>query len=321
MVLAAAEVDRWVQPDLIEKKTVGDALVALLGAGESEVSGFADAAVVLGVGFPAGAELEGFASVAILATDAISPVLSGLAVANIVSDALTDDYHAAAGDALVPVVGLCFVDVVVDGPVLFDVQDFSAFAVEVTGDAEVAFGDFGMDVPIFPMTFPFQFLDRSLLRFGDAPVAVGGVGVVDAVAVDGPATVRMLGKVKLSFQGSIPVFPFGFPAVFDNSASVRLGTALVELGDQLCSTEVAVEANASVPIYGASNALRNTIFSFTFPAIFDNGNYNTGDAYIAVDGVSSAAAAVDCVAEFGMSAFMFVGSSAVFPWTFGVMFE
>ena len=244
MVLAVVDVKRWVQPDLIEKKAVGEAFVAFENTGECVVSGRASAAVVLAVKFPVGVVTAGSATAVLVAPDTFAPLVRASAVAAIESDALTNDYHAAAGIALLPITGVSLREVALSGVALFEV--FSRFpqAVEVTGDAVVSFGDFGMGVPIFPMTFPFQFTASELLRWASATVVIGGAGSVDAVAVTGSATVRIAGKARLNFQGSIPVFPFGFPAVFDNEANVRLGSAVVTPGPQPFPTAVEVLAEA-----------------------------------------------------------------------------
>lgn len=321
MVIAVADVERWVQPDLIEKKAVGEAVVAFVGPGSASVSGSAAAAVVLAVKFPVAVATAGAATAVLVAPDTFAPLVRAPAVVAIESDARTDDYHAASAIALLPITSVSVSQVALSAVALFEV--FSRFpqAVEVVGDAEVSFGDFGMDVPIFPMQFPFQFTASELLRWASATVTIGGVGSVDAVAVTGTATVRIAGKAKLNFQGSIPVFPFGFPAVFDNEAFVRLGSAVVAPGEQPFPTAVEVLAEAVANIYTASFALHQTIFAFQFPAIFDSSGYARADAIVELVSDCSAVVVLDADAVVDVSTSMSVDSSAVFPWEFGVIFQ
>ena len=321
MVIAVADVERWVQPDLVERKTVGEATVFLEGPGDAAVSGFADAVLVPAVEFPVGVETVGSATAVLITPEVFSPLVVASAVAAIESDALTDDYHAAAAIALVPITGLSFDAVALSGEALFELFVRFPQAVEVVGDAVVSFGDFGMDVPIFPMTFPFQFTASELLRWASATVAVDGSGSVDAVAVTGDALVRFAGAAKLNFQGSIPVFPFGFPAVFDNEANVRLGSAVVDLGEQLFPVVVEVTGDAVANPYGASFALHQTIFAFEFPAIFDSSGYARADAVFGLVSDGSAVVVLDADAVVDVSTFVSVDSSAVFPWEFGVIFQ
>jgi len=321
MVIAVADVERWVQPDLIEKKAVGEAFIALLGPSSTGVAGLASASLVPSVKFPVQVVTVGSATAVLIAPDTFAPLVRATAVAAIESDALTTDYHAAAAIALLPITGVSLSQVEVAGEALLGLFVRFPQAVEVTGDAEVAFGDFGMDVPIFPMQFPYQFTASELLRWASATVTIGGAGSVDAVAVTGTATVRIAGKAKLNFQGSIPVFPFGFPAVFDNEAAVRLGSAVVAPGEQPFPTAVEVVAEAVANIYTASFALHQTIFAFQFPAIFDSSGYAVAEAVFGLVSDGSTVVVLDADAVVDVSTSMSVDSSAVFPWEFGVIFQ
>ena len=320
MVIAVADVERWVQPDLVEKKTTGEAFVYLLMGSSSAAAVVGPAGVVLDARSVDDVAVEGVARVVPLAYAQAYMGLIGNAVVTITAPVTTNDYQFAAAGADIRVVGRSTVDaVVVNGDVLFGVYDRTSFAVAVEGLAEISFGDFGQDVPIFPMTFPFAFTQTDLLPWGTAYVEFDNAGSIDAVEVSGDATVRITSKTRLNFQGSIPVFPFGFPAVFDSEANVRLGTAPVGVGG-VSPSAVAVDGVAHVPIYGASYAIHQTVFAFQFPAVFDSRGVCLAAAVIDAVSDATAAVAVDADASVSVGAACVVGSSAVFPWIFGVIF-
>lgn len=320
MVLAVADVERWVQPDLVSLSTIGEAFFTFAGDGDAVPVLVASAGLV-----PAGAAAT---VVSVSATGVLRffteirqrPVVVGSAGVVVESTATTNDYHASNVIAVVPIRATAETVVVLAGRAAFGFVNVAAQRVVVTGDAVVSFGDFGMDVPILPFGFPFQFVDESLIPRGIAEVRVSGVGTVDAVAVAGRAVLQFRGSAHPSFQGSIPVFPFGLPAVFDDAAVVRFGSATVVLGGQPAPLVVSLVGEAVADVYGASSALRGTIFPFAFPGLFDNSNFAVAGCVVDVAGECSAVVVLDADAVVDVSAFVSVDSSAVLPWIFGVIF-
>lgn len=268
MVIAVADVPRWEQPDLERKSSFGEAYLAFVGAGEVEVGAAAAARVVVSVRPVTEIPVDDTAEFSLYAGLPVFPLLVAEASVPIITVWVTTDYHATAAVCAIQLTGKAVTDIAGEAVALVGIGVRFPQAVEVFGDAEVSFGDFGMDVPIFPFGFPYQFTDESLIPRGIAAVYIDGVGSVDAVGVSGEARLSFRGSVPLRFQGSVPVFPFGFPAVFDEAAVVRLGAADVVLARPFGEVSVVLAGDAEIALFGSGDALNGAVFPWTLSAVF-----------------------------------------------------
>lgn len=321
MVIAASEVERWVQPDASEGKTFGEATFLIYGQSESAAGVVADADVVLSCLGPASAVGIGNIVIELIGDARLLPRPVANADIEIEAEFTTDDYSATSAVARIAVVGRGPVAVEGVASAVFGAVVRPQIAVAVDAVAEIVVGDFGMDVPIFPMGFPFQFLELSRQPVGDAVVELDNTGTVNAVAGIAEAVVAFDNATPLTLKGTVTMFPFRFPGVFDSTATVRLGDAFVVLQRPRFATAVAVDAVAEVPLTAAGSTLRKSIFPFGFPVVFDSRGYATADAYISIVSDGSAAVVLDADAVVDVSTSMSVDSSAVFPWVFGVIFQ
>lgn len=322
MVIAVKDVERWVQPDLASGSTVGDAVPRVSAISDCAVAINGLGRLVLSARSPAAAAVRGNAPIVLLMENYPRPRSLANAIIAITTDFSTDDYLASTLSARITILTRAITAVAGFADAVFGVLVRpTGIKVAVEGVAELAFGDFGMDQPVFPFGFPYQFTDFVSEKIGNAVVSVDATGRMDGAGGFADASIRINAATPLSLKGTVTMFPFRFPGVFDSTATVRLGEAVVDFGRQWFKTAVAVDAVALVPIYGASNALKQTIFAFTFPAIFDSSGYATADAFVSMVADGSSVVVVDADAVVDISTFVSVDSSAVFPWEFGVIFQ
>lgn len=267
MVIAASEVERWVQPDASEGKTFGEATFLIYGQSESAAGVVADADVVLSCLGPASAVGIGNIVIELIGDARLLPRPVANADIEIEAEFTTDDYSATSAVARIAVVGRGPVAVEGVASAVFGAVVRPQIAVAVDAVAEIVVGDFGMDVPIFPMGFPYQFARGSLKPVGEAVVAVDAVALMDAAGGIADAVLRFEGSSRLSRKGSSSVFPFSFPTIFDSDAVLRLGNAVIALERPRCVVVLDVGASAQVNISGTGLAINSAVFPWTFAAV------------------------------------------------------
>lgn len=311
MVIAASQVERWVQPDLITLSTVGEAFVELASdaAAVAAVEGLAG--LVFTSRSSAGARGVARAVVVVDADGVPAPLAVAGASVSVVAEGLTDTGQLCAGIALARIRSSAVLSIVGFGQAALAPIAYFPVSVEQVGVAEISFGDFGLDVPILPMTFPFAFSEASLLPRADARVVVDGVGVV-SVGISGPAELAFRGSTDLSFEGSNPVFPFELPMVFDSDAVVRLAGAVADLGGQPFPLSVVFDEVAEVGIYAESEVLSSAFFPLRFPVYFVPSAATVAAARVVVGGDADVVVPVNAYADVSVLAFGVVPAS-LFP--------
>ena len=277
-VIEAALVQRWtLDPPAI---ATGEAVITVTADNvPASVSVAADAALVFGVDFPAAVTLSGDAQVAADTVIAIVPVLVGDASAAITSTAQSIDVNITAGIALAEIAATADVAIALTGDAAFGILDVSLFQPSVSGSATVSFVDNGQgSSPLFPFRFPTNFTDNPLgIQTADAVIAISGSsedvaagGFADAVlAFDDYGTVFPY-RFPIQFeglQGSTPIFPFVFPAVFTTQANGRLASANLKFEMDVEAIPVLL-GDASAAITSTAIRVDPTRFPFALPAQF-----------------------------------------------------
>lgn len=289
MVIAARDVARWVQP--APRVVQGEANISLAGNGVAVAAGFAPASVNLVPQFPVAALSAAVAGVAVEGAVFVLPAVAGIAVLDGVDATGIYDPHVGVTDALAEVF------LVEDDSVAVDVagQSFcvpfsNCFSVvEVSGSAEMEFDDFGQgSTPVFPFSLPIQFTNRwSNEQDAFAVVPISGVGHSIAVGGFADASLAFDGAGDASVKGSVSVFPFLLPAVFDTSFSGLIGRATVNATSS-GSVVVDVSGDAVADIAGSGPSLSAAVFPFAFPTVFYQ-PFQTGAAGVEVVAVGEVA--------------------------------
>jgi hypothetical protein len=290
MVIAVKDIARWVQP--APTVTAGDALAEIFSSATARVSGFATASIPLSPRFPISVRVSGSAPVALDGTTLLLSRL--LALAQVVFDntgSNVPNVAARVAFASVDIVATATVRIASDANAYLLFLTGFPVAVPQLGSAEIAFADYGQgSVPVFPFTLPTLFTDGSNDHAADAVVAFNCVGTVDGAGGFADASVELVGAVAASIKGTVTVFPYRFPAVFDSNYSGQSGMAefgLIGYGP----VEVAVLASASITIGGAGQSLSAAVLPFRFPTLFFE-PYQLGDAQVVCSAVGDIAVEV-----------------------------
>jgi hypothetical protein len=277
-VIDAALVPRWTQEP--PATATGEAFLTI-AADDIPVKVALDgpAAIVLDMGFPVAIPLSGDAQVAADTVIAIITVVVGDASAAITSTASSLDVNITAGIALADITGSANLVVSLTGDAPFGVLDSSVLRPAVSGSATVSFVDNGQgSPPLFPFTFPTNFTDNPLgIQTADATIIITGSsdnvaagGYADAVLefVDYGTVFPYRFPIRFEgVQGSTPIFPFVFPAVFTTQANGRLASATLAFDGEATTVPVLV-GNASAAITATDDRVDPTRFPFVLPAQF-----------------------------------------------------
>lgn len=314
MVIAASQVERWVQPDLVTLRTDGESFVDISSDAVAVAAVEGEAGLLFTSGSSTGAWSLGAARLAFDADGSPAPLCVAAAVVGFEGDAPTDEATLVSAIALARIGSSASVTIVGFGEALLSPIGLSPVEIPVVGDAEISFGDFGLDVPILPMTFPFAFSEASLLPRADAVLVFDGAGEV-SVGVSAPADLRFRGDTGLSFEGSNPVFPFEFPTVFDSDAVVRLAGAVADLGGQPFPLAPVFDETAVAGIVAECEVLSSAFLPFRFPAYFVPSAATVASAKLAFDGSGDVVVGVNSYATVPVLAFSVIPVSE-FPLVF-----
>ena len=238
-----------------------------------------DAAVVLQMGFPVAIPLDGDAEVAADTVIAILAVVIGDAEADITSTASSLDVNITAGIALAEITGSADFIPELPADITFGILDSSTIWPVLSGSATVSFVDNGQgSPPLFPFTFPTNFTDNPLgIQTADATIVIQGSsedvaagGFADAFLAFADYGTVFPHTFPIQFeglQGSTPIFPFVFPAVFTTQTNGRLASA-----DLLFEMDIepipALVGDAEAAITSTAIRVDPTRFPFMFPAQF-----------------------------------------------------
>lgn len=261
MVIALKDVPRWVQPGLKANATFSEALVGVTGSATVKVGVAAVAKPAFTGNSSTKVATAGSATFEVMVGARQAPRVT--ASAPVAVDAVFPTTNAAwaAAAATVPIRATMTGVVVIEGQIVFTFLNLAPLTAVVEGVAEFDFVDSGLDVPVFPMTFPFQFNDvGDYLRWASAEIVLDNTATVDSVSVAGVAKVRLTGSTRLQLQGNLPLFPFRFPAVFDSFASARFGDAEIVLGRQPGELQVELAADAEVQMFHDASSFMSTVF-------------------------------------------------------------
>jgi len=269
MVIAAAAIPRWFQPT--PNLTSGEALLAFTGNPDATPSVSALAAAAITAPFAATAQVDATASLIYNDSLQLLPLVTATASIEFDNTGLAEDnLGVAAAIALADITATCLLDTQLQGNAVFVIFGRVEGAPVLSADAEIGFADYGQgSIPIFPFTLPVLFTDNPYgYQTGDAIVTVTGdgydiqgAGFADAIVViDTPGT--------FSQKGNTPIFPFGFPIVFDDlPANVQLGAALASItssGEVVAQVDGDAQAAITAVVFQANPA----VLPFTLPIVF-----------------------------------------------------
>jgi hypothetical protein len=291
-VIDAALVERWTQEPPATAR--GEAFLTINADDlplDVVVSG--DVELLLEMLFPVAVPLSGDAVVAADTVIGLIAVLEGDAEVDITAPFGSADVNITAGIALAEIVATGTFVPALDGEATFGVLDSSAFQPVVSGSATVAFADFGQgSPPLFPFTFPTNFTSNPLniqtaeavitITASSENVAAGGfgdavIGFVDYGTVF-PHTFPILFE---GLQGSTPIFPFVFPAVFTTQANGRLAAAVLAFDMDSEAVPVLI-GDAEAAITSTAVRVDPMRFPFTLPGQFLADIVISTDAYATV---------------------------------------
>lgn len=268
-VISAADIPRWYQPT--PNLTSGEALIAFTGNPQPRIAGSAPAAANITAACPV--SVRAAADAPLLHNDTLQLFPLVTATASIVFDntgTTEPNLGVAAAIALADITATCRLDTQIDGNTVFVIFGRVEGAPVLSANAEIGFADYGQgSIPIFPFTLPVLFTDNPYgYQTGDAIVTVTGdgydiqgAGFADAIVViDTPGTI--------SQKGNTPIFPFGFPIVFDDlPANVQLGAALAAISssaDVIAQVDGDAQAAITAVVFQANPA----VLPFTLPIVF-----------------------------------------------------
>lgn len=267
MVIAASQVQRWLQP--APNITVGDASILLTGDPDLEIPADADASAAITGPFALAVELA--ADAPLLYDDDLEFLAAVDATAEVVFDntaAVEDHLGVAACIALADITATCLLDTQLDANAVFVVFGRVEGAPVLSADAEIGFADYGQgSIPIFPFTLPVLFTDNPYgYQTGEAFVTVTGDGFDIQGAGYADAVLRFEGLGEFSQKGNTPIFPFGFPIVFTDAANDKPAIALVPVTAP--ATAVAeVDADATAAITATVLQSNPAVFPWTLPVV------------------------------------------------------
>ena len=267
MVIAASQVQRWLQP--APNIATGDAPVILTGDPAAQAAASAIAEADLSAPFLGLVELAADAPLDYNDDFELYPLVD--ATAEVVFDntaEVEDQLGVAACIALADITSTCVLDTQNSGPALFVLFGIVVAAPVLSGNAEISFADYGQgSVPIFPFTLPLQFTDNPYgYQTGEAIVTVTGDGYDIQGAGYADAIVAINTPGEFSQKGNTPIFPFGFPIVFTAAANIQNASATVALegpGELL----PAVSADAEAAIAATAGQANPAVFPMTLPVI------------------------------------------------------
>ena len=285
MVIAVADIQRWVQP--APTRVQGEAIVFPDAVADVVVVGFASGPVVLAPAFQVAVDQAGVAPIQLFGEALLLSRLLGSASVAFDNTGFADDAALTSAVATVSAVaaGLVSIDAfgVAYGLVL---SDFRPLVPQV-GSAEVTFVDYGQGSnPVFPFTLPTQFTDGSNNKDAIASVNITGSGVDIGVGGFADASFTLDGTAPSLLKGTVSILPYRFPAVFDNSYSGQIAHAEVFVtgsGSQV----VSVNADCVINIVGASDSFSTAVLPFSFPTVFFV-PYQLGEAQVICNGISTA---------------------------------
>ena len=277
-VIDAALVERWtLEPPATAR---GEAFLTINADDlplDVVVSG--DVELLLEMLFPVAVPLSGDAVVAADTVIGFISVLDGDAEVDITAPFSSIDVNLTAGIALAEIVATATFVPTLGGEAAFGVLDSSVFQPAVSGSATVALADFGQgSPPLFPFTFPTNFTSNPLniqtaeavitITASSDGVAAGGfgdavIGFVDYGTVF-PHTFPILFE---GLQGSTPIFPFVFPAVFTTQANGRLASAVLAFDMDSEAVPVLI-GDAEAAITSTAVRVDPARFPFVLPAQF-----------------------------------------------------
>jgi hypothetical protein len=281
-VIDAALVQRWVQdPPAI---TQGEAFFSLTAEALVAVAVTGTAELAFAAEFLTAVPQIGDAEIAADTVISLLAAVVGDAEAAIESSAESADVNLTAGIALAEIAASAEVAVEVDGDANIVIFDISTFAPALVGSATVSMEDLGQgSPPLFPFQLPTRFTDNPLgIQKADAIIVITGFSDDVAVAGFADAVVRIVDTGPTfpyyfplqceGLQGSTPIVPFVFPAVFTAAANVNLATATIAFdGDG--DTVVSVLADAQAAITATGSRVSPSTFPFTLPAEFFSDTY------------------------------------------------
>lgn len=293
VAVPVAKLQRWTQVDA--KSVAAEASVAL--------SGVPSSFRVSGISAPAAAGISGScSSIVALGADAPSLIIntslglfakvdaSAAVEIDATASALRDTFYANASAT-----AAIAAPAKIDSVPLNGVADFLVIppAVQVApqaADAVVSMEYYGDgSIPIFPFRLPILFVGIDFSNIvaeavvdpeGDADVEVG---------VGAAATVPVIAGGVNEVLGTVSIFPFTFPAVFDDTSTVRVGGATIGFAgdiDILC--DLSGEADAKIVAVG--EIFFAAVFPTRFPFILRE---IIGDAVADVFSAVDASAVVD----------------------------
>ena len=268
MVIAASQVERWLQPT--PNLTVADAILAFAGGTtvtKGAATGTATAAILA---VPVVSVAAALATASIDYADDLELTTLVLASASVVFDntaAVEDHLGVAACIALVPITAPGSLVAVEAGPgdfTLLTVADLAALV--IPADAVVDFEDYGQgSIPIFGFTLPVLFTDNPYgYQTGDATVIITGVGYDAQAGGYADAVVPIITPADFSQKGNTPIFPFGWPIVFTAAANFQIGSATVAL-DTPADLVVDTDADAPAAITSVFDQFNPALFPWTLP--------------------------------------------------------
>ena len=269
MVIAAADIPRWFQPT--PNLTTGEALISFTGNPAAQVVVAAPARA--GITAPCQVRPELTANAPLRYNDSLQLLPLVTASASVVFDNTgisEPNLGVAAAVALANITATCRLDTQIDGNTLFVIFGRVEAAAVLSANAEIGFADYGQgSIPIFPFTLPVLFTDNPYgYQTGDAIVTVTGDGYDITIAGYADAVVRIDTPGTISQKGNTPIFPFGFPIVFDDEpANIQIGAALAAITSSAETNGVAdgpAELGITAPAYLSNPA----VFPLVLPVVF-----------------------------------------------------
>ena len=277
-VIDAALVERWTQEP--PATATGEAFLTINADDLAlDVELFGDAALALDMAFPVAIPLDGDAQVAADTVISLIAALEGDASVDITAPFGSIDVNITAGIALAEIIATAAFEVALDGKADFGVLDASSIFPTSVGSATVNFVDNGQgSPPLFPFTFPTNFTDNPLgIQTADAIIViettsenVAAGGFADAVLAFADYGTVFPYYFPIQFeglQGSTPIFPFVFPAVFTTQANGRLASATLAF-DMDAETIPALLGDAEAAITSTAIRVDPARFPFSLPAQF-----------------------------------------------------
>lgn len=267
MVIAASQVQRWLQPT--PNLATGEALISLTGDPAAQAAASAPAAAAITAVFLGAVQVAADAPLDYIDDIELFPLVD--ATAEVVFDntaAVEDHLGVAACIALADITATCLLDTQISAPGLFTLFGIVDAAPVLSANADVGFADYGQgSVPIFPFKLPLQFTDNPYgYQTGDAQVVITGDGFNIQGGGYADAIVAINTPGEFSQKGNTPIFPFGFPIVFTAAANIQNASATIALlgpGELLAETAGAAQAAITATVDQANPAL----FPMTFPVI------------------------------------------------------